>query len=75
FRGRKGIYELMHMTNEVRELAFERAPTNKIRKAAIAGGMKNLLADGRIKILNGLTTPEEIVKVAQIEGVLEEEEL
>jgi type II secretory ATPase GspE/PulE/Tfp pilus assembly ATPase PilB-like protein len=59
------------LNNELRGLAFERAPTNRIRKAALAGGMKNLLADGRLKVLNGLTTAEEIVKVAQIEGVLQ----
>jgi len=70
FRGRIGIFEMMEMNNEVRELAFERAPTNKIRKAALAGGMKSLLQDGRLKILNGTTTAEEIVKVAQVEGVV-----
>jgi type IV pilus assembly protein PilB len=71
FRGRIGIFELMHMNNEIRTLAFERAPTNKIRKAALAGGMKSLLADGRIKVLAGITTAEEVVKVAQIEGVVQ----
>jgi type II secretory ATPase GspE/PulE/Tfp pilus assembly ATPase PilB-like protein len=69
FRGRIGIFEMMEMTNQVRELAFERAATNKIRKAALAGGMKSLLSDGRLKILNGTTTAEEIVKVAQVEGI------
>ena len=71
FRGRIGIFELMHMNNEIRTLAFERAPTNKIRKAALAGGMKSLLADGRIKVLSGITTAEEVVKIAQIEGVVQ----
>jgi type IV pilus assembly protein PilB len=71
FRGRVGIFELMQMNNELRTLAFERAPTNKIRKAALAGGMKSLLADGRVKVLGGITTAEEVVKVAQIEGVVQ----
>ncbi len=70
FRGRLGIFELMLMNNETRDLAFARAPTNKIRKAALAGGMKSLLADGRIKVLNGVTTAEEVVKVAQVEGIV-----
>jgi type IV pilus assembly protein PilB len=70
FRGRVGIFEMMVMNNEIRTLAFERAPTNKIRKAALAGGMKSLLADGRLKVLNGITTAEEIVKVAQVEGIV-----
>ena len=69
FSGRLAIFELMQMNNEIRTLAFDRAATNKIRKAAINSGMKSLLADGKIKVLNGVTTAEEIVKVAQVEGV------
>jgi type IV pilus assembly protein PilB len=69
FRGRIGIFELMQLNGEIRTLAFERAPTNKIRKAAIAAGMKSLLADGRHKVLSGLTTCEEIVKVAQLDSI------
>jgi len=70
YRGRLGIFEMMVMNNEIRELAFERAPTNRIRKAALASGMKSLLGDGRIKVLNGVTTAEEVVKVAQVEGIV-----
>jgi type IV pilus assembly protein PilB len=70
FRGRIGIFEMMQMNSEIRDLAFKRSPTNKIRKAALASGMKNLLADGRLKILAGTTTAEEIVKVAQVEGLV-----
>ena len=70
FRGRIGIFEMMHLNGEIRGLAFDRAPTNKIRKAALARGMKSLLADGRIKVLNGTTTAEEVVKVAQVEGIV-----
>jgi type IV pilus assembly protein PilB len=69
FRGRVGVFELMLMNNELRTLAFERASTSKIRKAAINSGMKTLLADGKLKVLAGVTTAEEIVKVAQVEGV------
>jgi type IV pilus assembly protein PilB len=72
FRGRQGIFEMMQMNNEIRTLAFDRAPSNKIRKAAIAGGMKTLLQDGKLKILAGVTTAEEIVKVAQVEGLITE---
>ena len=61
YRGRLGIFEMMSMNNELRELAFNRAPTSEIRKAAIAGGMRTLLDDGKLKILNGITTAEEIV--------------
>jgi type II secretory ATPase GspE/PulE/Tfp pilus assembly ATPase PilB-like protein len=70
FRGRVGIFEMMHLNSEIRTLAFERAATNKIRKAALASGMRSLIHDGRLKVLNGTTTAEEVVKVAQVEGII-----
>jgi len=70
YRGRKGIFEMMIMNNEVRELAFKRAPTNVLRKAARASGMKSLLDDGKIKIFAGTTTPAEIARVTQAEGLV-----
>jgi type IV pilus assembly protein PilB len=73
YRGRKGIFEMMVMNNEVRELAFKRAPTNIIRKAARASGMKSLLDDGKVKVLNGTTTANEIARVTQAEGLSAEE--
>jgi type IV pilus assembly protein PilB len=69
FRGRLGIYELMLMNNEIRELAFSRAPTGQLRRAARDGGMKPLVGDGRIKILKGVTAPVEIARVTQEQGV------
>ena len=71
YHGRKGIFELMPMTTELRDLAFNRAPLNQIRAAALAGGMRNLLADGRLKILDGDTTLDEISRIAQVEGLVD----
>ena len=65
YRGRKALYEFMTMTAELRELAFKRAATNMIRKAAVAGGMRSLSGDGRLKVLAGETTAEEVARVAQ----------
>jgi type IV pilus assembly protein PilB len=73
YRGRQGLFEMLEMNNEIRELAFHRAPTNQLRRAARATGMRPLLTDGKLKILRGITTPEEVVRIAQIEGVLAEE--
>ncbi len=73
YRGRKGIFELLEMNTELRELAFNRAPTNQLRRAAQAAGMRNLLEDGKIKILNGITTPDELMRITQAEGLLVEE--
>ncbi len=73
FRGRLGIFEMLTMNNELRELAFNRAPTGQIRKVARAAGMRSLMDDGKIKILRGVTTVDEVAKHAQAEGVLIEE--
>ena len=61
------------MNNELRELAFNRAPTNQLRRAAVASGMRTLLEDGKLKILRGVTTPDEVARIAQMEGVLAED--
>lgn len=64
YKGRKGVFELMTMNRQLRNLAFDRAPTTEIRKAAIANGMHTLSMDGARKVLEGLTTPEEVLRVA-----------
>jgi type IV pilus assembly protein PilB len=67
YRGRKGIYEFMPMNTAIRELAFQLAPISDLRKAALAAGMRPLVGDGKIKILNGMTTPDEIAKMTQVD--------
>ncbi len=68
YRGRQAIFEMMLMNSEIREMAFNLAPIEQIRKAAIANGMRTLVQDGKIKILKGTTTPDEIARMAQVEG-------
>ncbi len=68
YKGRRGIFELMVMTKELRELTFESASTDELRKAAMAGGMHTIAMDGVRKVLQGVTTPEEILRVARIES-------
>ena len=65
YRGRIGIYELMLMTSKIRELAFKGASTQEIRRAAIAQGMKTLYTDGMIKAMKGITTIDEVFRVAK----------
>jgi type IV pilus assembly protein PilB len=69
YRGRLGIYELMVMTSKVRELAFAGATTVEIRKAAVKGGMTTLYDDGISKVLQGITTLEEVFRVSKREQV------
>lgn len=63
FRGRIGVYELMRMNAEIAELVVRRAPLSDIKEAAKANGMHELREDGLVKILNGVTTPEEVMRV------------
>ncbi len=70
YKGRIAIFEMLEMNNQIRELAFSRAPTSALRKAALASGMRSLLEDGRLKVFKGVTTPEEISRVTQAEGLV-----
>ena len=70
YRGRQGIFELMEMNISIREMAFNRAPLNEIRKTARAAGMRGLLEDGRTKIVNGVTTPDELVRITQASDLI-----
>ncbi len=70
YRGRRAIYEYMPLNSEIRELAFKRAPAAQLRIAARAMGMRGLVGDGRLKVRAGVTTPEEIARVAQVEGIV-----
>ena len=70
YRGRIGIFEMVQMDNQLRELAFTRAPATKLRAAARAAGMSTLLQDGKRKVLSGKTTPEDLLRVTQAEGVV-----
>lgn len=65
YKGRRGVYEMMLMNAEIRDLAFQRATVGKIRAAAVRAGMRTLLGDGKIKVLNGMTTADEVAKFAQ----------
>jgi type IV pilus assembly protein PilB len=68
YKGRIGIYELMKMNAEIAELIVRRAPLADIKEAAKANGMKELREDGLIKILAGVTTPEEVMRVVFTAG-------
>jgi type IV pilus assembly protein PilB len=69
YRGRKAIFEMMLMNSEIREMAFRQEPLTKIRQAAMASGMRPLVDDGRIKVLKGVTSAEEIARNTQVEGL------
>jgi type IV pilus assembly protein PilB len=68
YRGRIGIYELLLMKTKIREMAFQGASTQEIRKVAMANGMKTLYQDGMLKALKGITSIEEVFRVAKRTG-------
>jgi type IV pilus assembly protein PilB len=68
YKGRIAIFEMFEMNNDIRELAFARAPTTELRKAAKASGMRTLMGDGVLKVFNGVTTPAEVARITQTEG-------
>jgi type IV pilus assembly protein PilB len=72
YKGRLGIFEMVEMGAELRELAYKRSPTSELRAAAKAGGMRTLAEDGVLKVFKGVTTAEEVSRNAQIEGIIEE---
>jgi type IV pilus assembly protein PilB len=62
YKGRKGIYELLDITDPIRELINERAPTVVLKQKAIELGMVTLRQDGLRSIYDGDTTIEEVLK-------------
>jgi type IV pilus assembly protein PilB len=72
YKGRLGIFEMIEMGAELRELAYKRATTSELRAAAKAAGMRTLAEDGVLKVFSGVTTAEEVSRNAQIEGVVVE---
>jgi type IV pilus assembly protein PilB len=68
YRGRTGFHELMTLNAEIAELIVRRAPLNDIKEASKANGMKELREDGLEKVLMGITTPEEVMRVVFTAG-------
>lgn len=64
YKGRVGLYELMVMDETLRRMTVDRKSSNEMKEYAIATqGMRPLLGEGRIAVLNGRTTPEEVLRV------------
>jgi len=70
FRGRCGIFEMMEMNNELREMAFRRESGRLIRRQARLAGKTTLEEDGARKVLSGITTLEEVIETTQREEEL-----
>jgi len=68
YRGRKGCFELMEMSPDLREMAFKKKPTMDLRAKARAEGMTTLQEDGVRKVLAGITTVPELLTITHREA-------
>jgi len=66
YHGRAGLFELMVVTDLIRDKIMARAPVNEIIKAAQKNGMRRIREDGWLKVRAGITTPEEVIRSANV---------
>ncbi|MDO4902004.1 MAG: ATPase, T2SS/T4P/T4SS family [bacterium] len=64
YLGRAGIYEVMDVSENIKNLIIKRAPAHEVQKVAMAEGMITMRQDGYLKALTGITTIEEVNRVA-----------
>ena len=65
YRGRTGIYEMLMVDDDIRQLALKNVDSGSMKKAGVAKGMRTLLDDGARKVLAGETTLAEVLSVTQ----------
>ena len=70
YKGRTGIYELMLVDDEIRQMILKNLDSNTIKKYATSVGMKTLREHGAIKVARGVTAPAEVLRVVQDDVVL-----
>jgi general secretion pathway protein E len=69
YQGRTAIYELLPMVEDLRELVMKNVSATELKRAAIASGMRTLRQDGTNKVIAGRTSPEEVMRVTQLDMV------
>ncbi|HXH60062.1 MAG TPA: ATPase, T2SS/T4P/T4SS family [Fimbriimonadaceae bacterium] len=70
FKGRRGVFELLTVDEEVRRMTVEREPASHIRDHALkTQGMRTLLGDGRLAVLEGNSTAREVLRVCQRDDI------
>jgi general secretion pathway protein E len=65
FRGRTAIFEIMIVDDEIKKLVLKTSDANQINELALKQGMITLQKDGIDKVLNGITTTEEVLRVTR----------
>jgi type II secretory ATPase GspE/PulE/Tfp pilus assembly ATPase PilB-like protein len=73
FFGRTAIYEIITIDDAIKDLIIKKAPAGVIKKTAISRGMRTLAQDGWYKVIQGRTTPEEVMRVTTAEESKEQQ--
>ena len=68
YRGRTAVFEVLRMTEAVKAAIHARETSSTIRQLAVGEGMRTLRADAVRKMLQGVTTPEEVLRAVYLEG-------
>jgi general secretion pathway protein E/type IV pilus assembly protein PilB len=63
YRGRKGIFEIFRLNEEIEHMIFNREGGRELRQAARENGMRTLREDGIRKVISGMTTVEEVLRI------------
>jgi general secretion pathway protein E len=67
YAGRTAIYEFLPVNERIRTMVMEGAGASEIKREQVSEGFQTLRADGRKKILQGITTPDEVLRVTQLD--------
>ena len=65
YKGRVGIFEVLTVTEKISQLILQHPGTNEVQNQAVTDGMITMKQDGYLKVLQGVTTIEEVIRVAQ----------
>jgi general secretion pathway protein E len=66
YRGRTAIFEILVMDENIKKLILRTTDANQINEEAVKRGMETLIQDGARKVLQGITTIEEVLRVTRI---------
>jgi general secretion pathway protein E len=66
YKGRQAVYEIMQVTDPVKRQVMANSDSGEIRRQAVSDGMRTLRADGCAKVLQGLTSVTEIMRVSNL---------
>jgi general secretion pathway protein E len=69
YRGRTGIYELMLINEQIQEFIYKQQTAGQIKRASLDAGMQTLRMDGARKVLAGITTVSEVLRVTQADVI------